>query len=297
MNDKQIRVLLVEDSSADAQLVQDLLKESDGGDYPIQTADTLKGGLDSLSHEPFDIILLDLSLPDSSPSATFPALHQKSPTTPIVVMTGFNDMNLALESVQQGCQDYLVKGKFDGDMLVRSIRYAIERQRLVHELQALSIHDSLTGLHNRRSFFSLVEHHEKMARRTQKGFFIFFADVDGLKKINDTFGHQEGDCALTSISRVLQGTFRDSDIVARIGGDEFAVLALDDRKDAAEAMAGRLRKNLQDYHEKERLKYPLSFSLGFAYYNPASPRAIEALLAEADEAMYSQKQSRLKGRN
>ncbi len=265
MNGKPLRILLIEDNPADALRVHELLE-----------------------------IVADLSLPDSSPRGTLPALHQRAPSIPIVAMTGLNDRSLALESVQQGCQDYLVKGKFDSEMLVRSIHYAIERQRLVRELQTLSIRDSLTGLHNRRSFFAMVEHHKQMSRRSKKGFFIFFADVDDLKKINDTFGHPEGDRALAGISDVLRNTFRDSDIVARIGGDEFAVLALEDKQDAAEILAVRLRKNLQAYQEKKRLKYPLSLSLGSAYYNPESPVTVEALLAEADESMYRQKQSRLK---
>ena len=143
-----ITVLLVEDNPADARLLQVALAEADkGGQFEVVYVDRLSAALDRLTRGGVDMVLLDLSLPDERGFETLATTHSHAPDVPIVVLTGLNDDALAVRAVRSGAQDYLVKGKTDGDMLVRAMRYAIERNRLMLELQeTLARVKTLSGL-------------------------------------------------------------------------------------------------------------------------------------------------------
>ena len=110
------------------------------------------------------------------------------------------------QAAHRGAQDYLVKGNADGALLVRAIRYAVERKRAEESIRALSLEDELTGLPNRRGFFALAEQQLKVARRTKTGLFLLFSDVDGLKAMNDQFGHAEGDRLIRDAAHILRAT-------------------------------------------------------------------------------------------
>ena len=164
-----------------------------------------------------------------------------------------------------------------------------DRKRLERRLRKLSLMDSLTGLYNRRGFFAHAEHLMKIAGRTKNRLTLVFADVDDLKSINDTWGHGEGDKALVETATFLKTVFRESDIIARVGGDEFVVLALENSgKDAASGLV-RLSTNLSVYNASRNGVAPLSISIGAACYRPDQPCSIDELLAEADILMYKQK--------
>ncbi|MCX7766224.1 MAG: diguanylate cyclase, partial [Candidatus Sumerlaeia bacterium] len=126
-----------------------------------------------------------------------------------------------------------------------------ERKWLEEELRALSLNDALTGLYNRRGFFTLAEQQLKIAQRTRQGLLLMFADLDGLKWINDHLGHQEGDRALVTVAKILKECFRSSDIIARLGGDEFAVLAVASRKEGTATILERLQKKIAEYNQQD----------------------------------------------
>jgi diguanylate cyclase (GGDEF)-like protein/PAS domain S-box-containing protein len=172
-----------------------------------------------------------------------------------------------------------------------------ERRRAEETLKGLSLIDDLTGLYNRRGFLALAEQQMKFAQRTGHGFTLVFADLDGLKKINDTYGHKEGDRALRRVAEVLKKSFRESDIIARLAGDEFTILALDDYDAKARAAALRLEERLKESNESEDAGYTLSLSFGEVHFDPESTATLEELLARADEVMYEQKQSKKRGRH
>ncbi len=156
-------------------------------------------------------------------------------------------------------------------------------------LLVLSLHDELTGLYNRRGFLTLAEQQLKVANRAKKGLLMIFADLDGMKDINDTLGHGQGDSALIDTARILGKTFRESDIIARYGGDEFIILSLENTESGAELFENRLREHLEYHNKNEGRPYTLSLSTGFARYDPENPLSIEDLLVEADHIMYGQK--------
>ena len=235
------------------------------------------------------MVLLDLSLPDSQGLDTLVRMQALDVRVPIIVLTGLNDEALGSHAIQEGAQDYLVKEYVHGRVILRVVRYAIERNRLQEELRSLSLVDDLTGLYNRRGLMALSEQQLRLAERTKKGLSLLFADLDGLKQINDTFGHQEGNRALIKIAEILRSTFRASDIVARLGGDEFAILTPDTSRAGAEALVGRLKERLADHNASGQSGYGLSLSVGVAHWDPENPCSIGDLLARADGAMYRHK--------
>lgn len=182
-----------------------------------------------------------------------------------------------------------IKGKWTAIGTVRDIT---NRKDTEAKLKDLSNRDELTGLYNRRGFIELIEQQAKVAERMKFGMHLLFGDLDYLKEINDKFGHQEGDRALIEIANILTETFRTSDIVARIGGDEFVALALKTQEEHAEILESRLNKSISARNTKGDLPYTLSLSIGIAYYAPEQAISIENLIAEGDRLMYEAKKNK-----
>ena len=161
--------------------------------------------------------------------------------------------------------------------------------RMLAQLRAASLVDELTGLYNRRGFLFLAQQQLKIANRMKRGLLLLFADLDDLKRINDTLGHHEGDLALVETANMLKETFRQADIIARIGGDEFVIITIEARKDSSEILTSRLRANLEARNASGPRPYKLSISVGVARYDAEHPCSIGELLAQADALMYEQK--------
>jgi diguanylate cyclase (GGDEF)-like protein len=165
-------------------------------------------------------------------------------------------------------------------------------RRHAQEVREMSLVDDLTQLHNRRGFLSLGKHQLKASDRHKRKLHLFFADMDGLKEINDRFGHATGDKALLSLAEVLKTTFRDSDILARLGGDEFVALATGLEDDGVKAIIDRFQENMRAYNARSGAKFKLAASVGVTTYDPKQPETIEELLLRADATMYEQKRQR-----
>ena len=177
------------------------------------------------------------------------------------------------------------------ELLMRAVRCAAKQYMLQAELGNFALTDELTGLFNRRGFMALAERQLKLGRRSGRGMMLFVMDVDGLKQINDSFGHFEGDRALKRTAEVLEETFRDSDVVARLGGDEFAVLAIEASGHSEATIKTRLFECLKSI-SAEQSCYEISLSLGVARFDPRNRTSIGELMAKADQAMYEQKRRR-----
>jgi len=288
VGENAFQLLLVEDNFEYAGILQLVLRKQSPGLFEIQHVSTLAQAYQVLANRQFDIILLDLTLPDSDGLDTIIQAHAHAPNTPIVVMTALTDDKIVNQAIKEGAQDYLIKGVPNGATLVRSLRYAIERNTTLAELQRLSMIDELTGLLNRRGFINAGVRHVQIARRAQRNLLLFFADLDDLKLINDRYGHLEGDQALRNTARILTATFRHSDILARYGGDEFAILAID-AEGGAIGMADRLKENIRSYNQRVLSPYPLSISVGLARFEPQSSLSLEDLLDAADHELYQRK--------
>ncbi|MCX8111518.1 MAG: diguanylate cyclase [Syntrophorhabdaceae bacterium] len=167
-----------------------------------------------------------------------------------------------------------------------------EQRRLEEHLKSMSITDELTGLYNRRGFITLSEQQLKIADMTKKGILLFFIDMDKMKQINDTLGHKIGDIALVETAALLKEVFRESDIIARIGGDEFAALALDATIATRDVLLRRLDNTLYRYNKKQGRLYEISLSVGVAYYDPSEPLTLDELMSLADTMMYEEKRKK-----
>lgn len=289
MEEPAVRVLLIEDNPGDVRLIEVALMEARRATFQVDSAGTLADGLLRLAAGEVDIVLLDLSLPDSFGLQTFRTIQERWPKVPVVVLSGDADESVAMAAVNEGAQDFLVKGRVDGEAVGRAIRYAVERHRMLEQVRQLAILDPLTALTNRRGFSILCQHHFELATRTRKPLTLLFIDIDRMKGINDSFGHAEGDRALIDTAQLLRMTFRKSDIVARLGGDEFGVLLTESTDGGAELTMARLQENVIAFNAGSRRGYTLSLSVGMARYDPEAPCTLDSLLAQADVAMYLQK--------
>jgi two-component system cell cycle response regulator len=171
-----------------------------------------------------------------------------------------------------------------------AVWYAVKQSLLERELSRMALCDDLTRLYNRRGFFAAATQQLKMARRHQKAALLLFCDVDGLKSINDTFGHREGDLALVRAAAALEAVFRDSDVLGRIGGDEFVVLAMDLPPRHQQTILSRLHKTLHRA-VKDESRYELRLSVGAAWFDPQHPISLGELIEQADRAMYERKRN------
>ncbi|MEN6319529.1 MAG: PAS domain S-box protein [Syntrophaceae bacterium] len=167
-----------------------------------------------------------------------------------------------------------------------------ERKMVEEEIRSISVTDQLTGLYNRRGFITLAEQQLKFSDRVKRDMLLFFSDLDGMKWINDTLGHEEGDRALIDVATILKETFRSSDIIARMGGDEFAILAIDTTGIYPEIIMARLQNQIDTHNKSGNRRYKISISMGTAYYDPDNPCSLDELMSRADKLMYEQKRSK-----
>lgn len=286
-----VRVLIIDDDLEYADMLQEAFSAIEVGEFKTTHIDCLTKAITYLEQIQPDVILLDLSLPDSQPQDTFFTVQEKVPQIPIVVVTGHSDRSLAIRAVREGAQDYIIKGDFDFNQLARAMLYAIERHQARTILQQLSFEDELTGLLNRRGFVSLAPQNIKIAQRANWEVLLIFADLDGLKSINDTFGHQEGDRAIKETADLLRETFRTSDLIARLGGDEFAVLAINASRDSINTITDRLNANIARHNVTSR-DYKFSLSFGIERFDSNRDMSLSEMLKKADKALYKKKNSK-----
>jgi diguanylate cyclase (GGDEF)-like protein/PAS domain S-box-containing protein len=160
------------------------------------------------------------------------------------------------------------------------------------ELRELSLTDELTGLYNRRGFLTLADRQMRLAGRLEKQIYLLFADIDGMKEINDTYGHEEGDIVLQNMAELLRESYRETDLIARIGGDEFIVLVFEKSDNNPNSMLGRFQDKLDAFNMRGSKDYRLSVSIGIAQYDPEDPVPIDQLIRRADRTMYKKKSQR-----
>ena len=178
-----------------------------------------------------------------------------------------------------------------GDGVAVTWRDITDRKLLETQLQALTIVDEATGLYNRRGFMTLAEQQIKIADRAGTELYLLFGDLDNLKTTNDGLGHREGDRVINDTAQVIRATFRDADILGRIGGDEFVVLMTDPHGITPDQLAARFR-NAIEAHNRAPSAPAIALSFGIARYDPADPCPLDALMKRADALMYEDKRRR-----
>ena len=281
---KQERILIVDD---DILLLDTINSGLSLRGYQCKTAMSASIALELLSKDLFDMMIIDIVLPDMSGFELTTKAKKIKPDMAIIIMTGYIDEFSYEDAIESGASDFIKKPFSVKELIAR-----IEHAKMHERLHDISLHDELTGLYNRRGFFTLAEHLLKTAKRQQAGLFMLYCDLDGLKGINDALGHQKGDWALIDTANILKETFRGSDIIARIGGDEFVVMPIETTGDNLEIVINRLQKAVEMDNAKSKREYKLSISTGTAYFDPLSPCTIDELLSQADRLMYEQKRTK-----
>jgi len=286
---KAIKVLQVEDNLADARLVREQLMDIAASDFEYYHVENLRDTFLALQQQAFDVMLLDLSLPDSQGLSAINHILSLAPQLPIVVLSSLDDPELEVQAVKLGAQDYLVKGQGAGKLLKRSLLYAIERKHSEERLAHLASFDQLTDLPNRNLFNERLVASLQQAKRHKRQMVLMFLDLDHFKDINDTLGHSAGDKLLQDVARRLQGCVRAEDTLARLGGDEFTIIMNEVRqqKDSA-AVAEKIIDVLASPFVLEGEEVFVTTSIGIAGY-PSCGSDPETLIRHADTALYRAK--------
>src|SRR5687767_2628693 len=286
-------VLLIEDNPGDARLIEMMIQEDPAAPFRLRHADRLANGLEHLAVGETGLVLLDLSLPDSMGLETFSRVYAHSPTVPIIVLTGNDDQTVALSAVKGGAQDYLVKGRLDRELLLRSMHYSIERKRYQVQLEHQANYDALTGLPNRNLLHDRLRQ-AVYSQREKRAIAVVFMDLDHFKFVNDSLGHSTGDVLLKAMAERLRTVLREGDTVGRVGGDEFVLILHDQSNEEViyRAMQRIVAKVSEPLMIDGKELY-VSCSAGISIY-PQDGRDVETLLKNADAAMYRAKEH---GRN
>ena len=280
MNPKTFVIVVDDDVSILDVLRQSLSLEG----YTCEAFTRGEDALEALERMPAEVMLTDIVMPGMRGLELVRRAKHLYPSMTSIVMTGFVEEFSYDEAIRAGAAD-LIKKPFTVEELLVRIKHA----KLQDHLRELSITDELTGLSNRRGFFAFAQQQMKHARRNNVRMVLFFADLDDLKNINDTFGHVAGDRALTDAARIFVETFRDSDIIARMGGDEFAVIMGNAPDSGIETVRNRLEKRLEKYNSRRDGSFRLAVSVGLTVFDPAKPVTVDELIRQADARMYEEK--------
>jgi diguanylate cyclase (GGDEF)-like protein len=291
-----VRVLLLEDDAVDRLVFVRALHRSAGQHFEVHSVDQLASLAGAVEQVRPDVVVIDLNLPDSRGLETFLEARRHLGRLPCVVLTGLDDRRLGALALQQGAQDFVVKGEFSPALLERALTHAIARSQLVDVVASAALHDELTGLPNRALFSDRAQTALRRAARQSETIALVFVDLDRFKPINDRHGHHVGDAVLCEVASRLRAGLRASDTVARWGGDEFVCL-LENTVNlaAARGVAAKLHRALIEPMRFEVagggvLEVASSASLGLSYF-PDHGQNADELLRCCDAAMYAAKQA------
>jgi diguanylate cyclase len=288
--DEAPSILLVEDNPGDVRLVEELLRAAWVVAGSINHVSSVEDAIGRVAEDVPACILLDLSLPDAQGLGTLKRVRDAHPSVPIVVLTGTDDEAQAVQAVQEGAQDYLIKGQVDGHLLGRAIRYAIERKFAEVQLSHQALHDPLTGLANRALLMERLAQALARTERRPSSVAVLFLDIDRFKTINDNFGHEVGDSVLACIGDRLRKALRPEDMASRFGGDEFVVLCEDLEDDRhVVTIAERIGRSISEPISLEVGEVVVTTSIGIAAARGIGDRP-EVLLRDADAAVYRAKE-------
>ena len=282
-------VLVVEDDVLVAKDIERTLHRL--GYRVVAVVRSARAALQAVGQTRPDLVLCDIGLKGGLDGIDLASSIRDQFGTPVVFLSGRSDAATLQRIARSGSVAYLMK-PFREPELQASIALALRRHASDAQLQQQALTDELTGLYNRRGFLALAEQQLKVASRSARRVLLVFADLNGMKAANDTFGHEAGDQLLVDAAQALRGSFRDCDIIARLGGDEFAVLLVDPDSSSLEFVERRIAESVRQLNANADRHCPLSISLGVCEWSPARHQTLDQLLAEADAKMYEAKAAR-----
>jgi len=302
------KILLVEDSKSQAEAARDFLEKND---YEVLLAESGKAAIKAVKTAPVDLILLDLVLPDMSGNEVcrWLKLNEDTKGIPIIMLTVKDDVTDKVAGLEAGADDYLSKPYNNVELNARiyaclrtkalqdELRQKnLQLQSLLTQVEQMAITDQLTGIYNRRQAAAILQKEFRTAARYNTPLACMVIDIDHFKAINDTFGHHIGDAVLRETSKIIAGTARETDTVARWGGEEFIVILPQIKKEKALQAASRILRTVSEHNFPDIPDERITISIGLA----SMPHPLlridteEQLIQAADCALYEAKR---KGRN
>ena len=291
------RIILIDDNPTANDMLSRMIVKFPGGPWELDWADTYESGLKKLCEGSHHVCLLDYRLNDDKDGL---ALLREARTagnrTPTIFLTAETDPALDESALQAGAMDFLVKSEFTPRMLARAVRYAIKLGETLEQLRLLATRDPLTGLRNRREFERLLADEWLRSARFKRSFALVICDIDFFKKVNDTYGHPAGDAVLKHVASLLTGQLRSVDHLARVGGEEFAIIMVETDARGAEETMKRLLVLMSESPctlPDSTQSISVTMSAGIAMM-PVDAEDTKALFEAADKALYTAKRT---GRN
>jgi diguanylate cyclase (GGDEF)-like protein len=290
-------ILIVDDSKLNIQVLSDILKEKS---YRIASARSGMMALEFVNMNKPDLMLLDIMMPEIDGFEVCRRLKAdpESANIPIIFISGLDKSKDIVKGFKAGAVDYIIK-PFQKEVVLARVSTHLklsetqkklektnsELKELLKEVEYLSFHDEMTGLYNRRYFENELT---RLSTSRRLPITLMVADMDRLKIINDNYGHKTGDQYIKGIAEVLKKSSRDEDIVARIGGDEFAIILPETGFEAADKIYQRIKFNLKKYNQQQELVEELKLSLGFAV-KTKKEQNLDQIFKKADKIMYNNK--------
>jgi diguanylate cyclase (GGDEF)-like protein len=286
-----MKILLIEDNATDADFLRAALRRSKAEEVDLTHVSTLKEGGIALKKGEFDVVLLDMGLPDGNGMECVAAVQAANPEIPIIVLSGQDDEDFAVSILNKGVQDYLVKWEGKGRVILRSIRYAMERKKAELRLNYLAQYDGLTGMPNREFLTGHLKSAIARAERGQNKAALFYLGLNKFKAVNDLLGHKGADVLLKEVAERLHMHTRAGDALARLGGDEFAVVVegLNEANDA-KSIARNLINSLNEVFSINGQEVSVTVGVGITVF-PDDSEEIKVLQNNAEVAMYQAKEA------
>lgn len=289
-----LRVLIVEDSEEDAELLVEELRR--GGFDPIfERVDTSEGMINALESQNWDIVFSDYTMPHFIGTDALACVKERERDVPFIFVSGTIGEDTAVAAMKAGAQDYIMKGNLKRLLPVvkRELHEAAgrrERKRAEERVHYLAYHDVLTDLPNRTLFYDRLHQALLISHREGQPLALLLLDLNRFKEVNDTFGHHYGDLLLRQIGPRLRSCLRESDTIARVGGDEFTILLPNTHVKGANATARKILKTLETPFALKEATVEVGASIGVAFY-PDHGEEGDVLFQRADTAMYVVKQA------
>ncbi|UCG77681.1 MAG: diguanylate cyclase [Nitrospirota bacterium] len=284
MKTEDNRVLIVDDDDTVCEMFGEALSNEG---FHCMTASNGEDALKLLDDNTFDFMITDIIMPGMKGFQLVEKAKKAYPDLSVILMTGFVEDFSYDDAIEAGASDFIKKPFTPNELFMR-----MKHVKMQEKVRSMSVTDSLTGLLNRRGFFPMSDKQLKVSDRSGIPLVLLFADIDNLKYINDTWGHNDGDLALINISRIIKDTFRDSDIIARLGGDEFAILLWGGDEFETDLVIKRLQSNIDKFNSNVSDRYRLSLSVGHSNYDPREKCTIDELISKADANMYESKRAK-----
>lgn len=286
-------ILVVDDDHTTLEVMKNILKE-----YSVTTADSGKDMLSKIKSSSYDLILLDIMLPDYSGFELFGILRELKPhaDTPVIFVSAKNEGQDIRFGLEYGAQDYITK-PLNSDVIISRVEATIKRSVYERNLLFQAMNDPLTGVYNRNFFFKRAEEEIDRAIRMESNVTVAMLDIDRFKTVNDRFGHQAGDFILKNFTDEIREHIRSYDLLARYGGEEFVILFVDCNKWKALDILNRLRKAVAEkFYKFSSFNINFTFSGGIADLKDVRDKAhsIQDLIGVADERLFQAKEA---GRN